>query len=84
MLLRGKTTEFQMKKYVPFLLIASYTSTGVGFPIRFAYRSKATLFAGEACETNRKNRKLAHFSQPSCKCQLCTCVFGWASAEQWR
>ena len=33
------------------LPIASY-NTGVGFPIRFAYRPKATPFAGEACETN--------------------------------
>ena len=34
------------------LTIASY-STGVSFSIQFAYRPKATPFAGEACETNR-------------------------------
>ena len=36
-----------------FLSIVLYTSTGVSFPIRFAYQSKAMhTFAGEACETN--------------------------------
>ena len=34
------------------LPIASYTN-GVGFPIQFAYRPKATSFTGEACKTNR-------------------------------
>ena len=33
------------------LPIASYT-TGVGFPIQFAYWPKATPFAGEGCKTN--------------------------------
>ena len=42
-------TEFQMNAILP---IASY-STGVGLPIQFAYRPKATPFAGEACETKR-------------------------------
>ena len=41
-----------MNQYLPFLPIASYTSTGVGFLIWFAYQSKATSFTGEACETN--------------------------------
>ena len=61
------------------LPIVSYTN-GVGFPIQFAYRSKATPFAGEACETNRslvrtescwKTRVtvLLHCSQPSRKFQ---------------
>ena len=45
MLLGGQTTEFHMNA------IASY-SNGVGFPIQFDYRPKATPFAGEACETN--------------------------------
>ena len=36
-----------------FLSIALYTSTGVSFPIWFAYQLKAMhTFAGEACETN--------------------------------
>jgi len=46
--LRDQTTEFHMNAILP---IASYT-TGVGFPIQFAYRSKAAPFTGEACETN--------------------------------
>ena len=41
MLLGGQTTEFHMNAILP---IASYTN-GVGFPILFAYRPKATLFA---------------------------------------
>ena len=49
MLLGGQTTEFQMNVILP---IASYT-IGVGFLIQFAYRLKATHFAGEAYETNR-------------------------------
>ena len=47
MLLEGQTTEFHMNAILP---IASYTN-GVSFPIQFAYRLKATPFAGEACET---------------------------------
>ena len=35
------------------ILTIALCSTGVGFPIQFAYRPKATPFAGEACETNR-------------------------------
>ena len=50
----GQTTEFHMNAILP---IASYTN-GVSFPIQFACRSKATPFAGEACETNRENGKL--------------------------
>ena len=49
MLLRGQKTEFHMNAILP---IASYT-IGVGFPIQFAYRPKATAFAGAACGTNR-------------------------------
>ena len=48
MLLEGQTTEFHMNAILP---IASY-SAGVGFPIQFAYRPKATPFAGEVCKTN--------------------------------
>ena len=48
MLLGGQTTEFHMNVI---LTIALY-STGVGFPVQFAYCPKATPFAGEACETN--------------------------------
>ena len=40
--------EFHMNAV---LLIALHI-IGVGFPIQFAYRPKATPFAGEACETN--------------------------------
>ena len=87
MLVGGKTTEFHTNEYLLFLPIASYTSTGVGFPIRFAYLSKATPFAVEACETNHLykwkvvGRKtlwtaLSHCSWPSCKFQLGTCVLG--------
>ena len=43
MLLGGQTTEFDMNVILP---IASYTN-GVDFPIQFAYRPKATPFAGE-------------------------------------
>ena len=46
---RRSTTEFHTNVILP---IALYTN-GVGFPIQFAYRPKATPFAGEACETNR-------------------------------
>jgi len=46
---RGQRTEFHMNTILP---IASYT-TGIGFPIQFAYRPKATPFAVEACEANR-------------------------------
>ena len=42
-------TEFHINAILP---IASYTN-GVNFPIQFAYRPKATPFAGEACETIR-------------------------------
>ena len=66
------------------LPIGSYTN-GVGFPIQFAYRPKATPFAGEACETNRllvrtescwKTRVtvLLHCLQPSHKFQHGTYV----------
>ena len=51
MLLGGQTTEFHMNAILP---IVSYT-TGVGFPIQFAYRPKATPFAGEACETSYRS-----------------------------
>ena len=44
MLLGGQATEFHMNAILP---IASYTN-GVGFPIQFVYRPKATPFAGEA------------------------------------
>ena len=47
MLVGGQRTEFHMNAILP---IALYT-TGVGLPIQFAYRPKATPFAGEACET---------------------------------
>ena len=95
MLLGGQTTEFHMNAILP---IVSYTN-GVGFLIQFAYRPKATPFAGEACETNRslvlKNGKcwktrvtvLLHCSQPSRKFQHGTYVLwdvAWASAKQWR
>ena len=77
MLLGGQTTKFHMNATLP---IASYNN-GVGFPILFAYRPKATPFAGEACETNRslvrtescwKTRVtvLLHCLQPSRKFQL--------------
>ena len=78
------------------LPIASYT-TGVGFPIQFAYRLKATPYAGETCETNRslvrmkscwkedlRNSSVALLSR---KFQHGTYVLqgiAWASAEQWR
>ena len=79
------------------LPIALYT-TGVSFPIQFAYRLKATPFAGEACETNcspvrtkscwkTRGTVLLHCSQPSCKFQHGTYVFRgvvWVSAKQWR
>ena len=48
MLLGGQTTEFLMNAILP---IGSYTN-GVGFPIQFAFRPKATPFAGKTCETN--------------------------------
>jgi len=61
------------------LPIASYTN-GVGFPIQFAYRPKATPFTGEACKTNHSLVKtescwktcgtvLLHCSQQSRKFQ---------------
>ena len=43
--------QINMNEYLSFLPIVSYT-TGVSFQIQFAYRQKATLFTGEACETN--------------------------------
>ena len=43
MLLEGQTTEFDMNAILP---IVSYTD-GVSFLIQFAYRPKATPFAGE-------------------------------------
>ena len=69
----GQTTEFHMNAILP---IASYTN-GVSFPIQFACRSKATPFAGEACETNLRTEScwkthgtvLLHCSQPSRKFQ---------------
>ena len=75
---------------------ASYTN-GVGFPIQFAYRPKATPFASEACETNRslvrtescwktRGTVLLHCSQPSRKFQHGTYVLrgvAWGSAKEW-
>ena len=76
------------------LPIASYT-TGVGFPIQFTYRPKATPFAGEACETNRslirmkscrkegsQNSSVTLFAAIS---QVSYVLQGiaWASAKQW-
>ena len=61
------------------LLIASYTN-GASFLIQFAYRPKATPFAGEACVTNHslvrmescwktRGTVLLHCSQASCNFQ---------------
>ena len=83
MLLGAQTTEFHMKAILP---IASYTN-GVSFPIQFAYRPKATPFAGEPCETNHylvrmetcwktRGTVLLHCLQPSCKFQHGTMCFG--------
>ena len=69
-------TEFHMNAILP---IASYTN-GVSFPIQFAYRPKATPFAGEACETIRllartescwktRGTVLLYCSLPPCKFQ---------------
>ena len=94
MLLGGQTTEFHMNAILP---IGLYT-TGVGFPIQFAYRLKATPFTGKACETNRllvrtkscwktRGTVLLHCSQPSHQFQHGTYVLRgvvWASADQWR
>lgn len=46
-LLGGQGTEFHINAI---LSIASYT-TGVSFPIQFAYRPKAAPFTGEACDS---------------------------------
>ena len=87
-------TEFHINAILPIVL---YTN-GVSLPIQFAYRPKATPFAGEACETNRslvrtescwKTRRtvLLHCSQPSRKFQHGAHVLrgiAWASAKQWR
>ena len=84
MLIGGQTTEFHMNAILP---IASYTN-GVGFPILFAYRPKATLFAGEACETNRslvrtessledsRNSSVALFAAISQVSTWCPCASG--------
>ena len=92
MLLGGQTTEFHMNAILP---IVSYT-IGVDFPIQFAYRPKATPFAGEACKTNHslvrtescwktRGTVLLHCSQPFRKFQHGTYVLwgvAWASAKQ--
>jgi len=51
------------------LPIALYTN-GVGFPIQFAYRPKATPFAGEACETTCKHGKLLEDSRNTVRSHL--------------
>ena len=75
-------TEFHMNAILP---IASYTN-GVGFPIQFGYRPKATPFTGEACETSyhslvrtencwkTRGTVLSHCLQPSHKFQHGTYV----------
>ena len=89
MLVGGQRTEFHMNAILP---IVSYT-TGVGFPIQFAYRPKATpsfrRWGLQDYSFSCKNRKvvgrktrvtvLSHCSQPSRKFQHGTCVL-WAVA----
>ena len=62
MILGGKTTEFHMNEYLPFLYSASQLVVVV---IRFACRSKATPFAGEACETISKNGSKNEACEPN-------------------
>ena len=58
-----------MNEYLPFLPIALYSSTGFGFPIRFAWKPHLS-------QVRLANRRLSFCSQPLCKFQLCSCVRG--------